>query len=178
MTDKQAPGCNSVRRRPRLADSEIYFRIIHLALDGRNVIAEYTEHTVEFALGPKGAFENGNIGTLTRRVPADRVVSAIPPPRGKPKPPKVPRPPRVAELLRKAIEWQALLESSDTANHADIARREQNHQHILSMPEMVGRPAFSERPLRPIAQLENHKEQRGVFSALLDPQVASASKTP
>lgn len=32
----------------------------------------------EIALGPKGAFENGNISTLTRQVPADRVVSAIP----------------------------------------------------------------------------------------------------
>lgn len=55
-------------------------------------------------LGPKGVFENGNIGTLTRRVPADRVVSAVPPPRGKPKPPKEPRTPRVVELFRKAIE--------------------------------------------------------------------------
>src|SRR3989338_6766878 len=45
--------------------------------------------------------ENGNSGTLTRRVPADRVVSAIPPPRGKPKPPQVPRTPRVVEFLRK-----------------------------------------------------------------------------
>ena len=41
----------------------------------------YVEQTVEVALGPKGAFENGNIGTLTRRVPANRVVSAIPLPR-------------------------------------------------------------------------------------------------
>ena len=28
----------------------------------------YREHTVEIALGPKGALENGNIGTLARRV--------------------------------------------------------------------------------------------------------------
>ena len=27
------------------------------------------EQTVEIALGPKGTFENGNIGTLTRRCP-------------------------------------------------------------------------------------------------------------
>src|SRR3990172_6020414 len=48
----------------------------------------YSEQTVEIALGTKGAFENGNISTLTRRVAADRVVSAVPPPRGEPKPPK------------------------------------------------------------------------------------------
>jgi len=81
----------------------------------------YREQTVEIALGPlpaprclasrqagKGAFENGNVGRLTclrrgfgrqaRRVPADRVISAIPPPRGKPKPPKERRTPRVVDL--------------------------------------------------------------------------------
>jgi hypothetical protein len=67
-------------------------------------VAAYRGQTVEIALGPKGAFENGNVGTLTRRVPADRVVCAVPPRRGKPKPPKEPRTPRVVELLRKALE--------------------------------------------------------------------------
>jgi len=61
-----------------LAEPEIYFRIIHVGPDRRNGISEYREHTVEIAPGPKGAFENSNIGTLTRRVPADRVVSAVP----------------------------------------------------------------------------------------------------
>jgi hypothetical protein len=41
-------------------------------------VAAYREQTVEIALGPKGAFENGNIGALTRQVPADGVVSAVP----------------------------------------------------------------------------------------------------
>lgn len=116
MTYMQAPACNSVRRRPGLAEPEIYFPIIHLGLDGRNGISEYREHTIEIALGPKGAFENSNIGTLTRRVPADRVVSAVPRRRGNPKPPREPRTPRVVELLRKTIEWQALLESGEAAN--------------------------------------------------------------
>jgi len=31
-------------------------------------MATYREQTVEIALGPKGAFENGNIGALMRRV--------------------------------------------------------------------------------------------------------------
>jgi hypothetical protein len=87
-------------------------------------VADCREQTVEIALGPKGAFENGNIGALTRRISTDRVVTALPPCRGKPKPPKEHRTPRVVELLRKAIEWQALLESGGVQTQADIARRE------------------------------------------------------
>jgi hypothetical protein len=30
-------------------------------------VADYREQTVEIALGPKGAFENGNIGALMQR---------------------------------------------------------------------------------------------------------------
>ncbi|MFQ5831048.1 MAG: hypothetical protein ACE5JD_18150 [Candidatus Methylomirabilia bacterium] len=64
------------------------------------------------------------MGTLTRRVAADRVVSAVPRPRGTAKPPREPKTPRVVELLQKAIEWQALLESGEASNQAEIARRE------------------------------------------------------
>ncbi len=148
-------------------------------------MAAYHEQTVEIALGPKGAFENGNIGTLTRRVPADLVVSAVPPPRGKPKPPKVPRTPRVVEFLRKALEWHALLESSEVANQADIARREgisrvrvtqvmwllrlapEIQQHVLAMPETIHRPAISERALRPIAHLQDVTDQKTRFQRLI-----------
>jgi hypothetical protein len=87
-------------------------------------VAAYREQTVEIALGPKGAFENGNIGILTRRVPAEHVISALPPKDRNRKPPKTPRAPRVVELLRKALEWQALLESGQVHNQAEIARRE------------------------------------------------------
>jgi len=192
------PGCNSIRsasaearagRRGRSgwAEPEIYFRIVHIALDARNggPVAAYREQTIEIALGPKGAFENGNIGTLTRRLPADRVVSAVPPPRGKPKPPKVPRTPRVVEFLRKAIEWQTLLASGEAKNQADIAKREgisrvrvcqvmwllrlapEIQQHVLSMSETIRRPAITERALRPIAQVENITEQHTRFQTLL-----------
>jgi hypothetical protein len=108
----------STNRRSSVAEPEVWFRIVHITLDGADgaPVAAYREQTVEIALGPKGAFENGNVGTLTRRVPADAVVSAVPPPRGKPKPPKEPRTPRVVELLRKALEWQALLESGEVRN--------------------------------------------------------------
>ncbi len=116
----------STNGRASLAEPEVWFRIIHVVVpararavharaggDGtkgapvatpacaaefRDAAGRYREQTVEIALGPEGAFENGNVGRLTRRVPADQVISAIPPPRGKPKPPKAPRTPRVVEL--------------------------------------------------------------------------------
>ena len=64
-----------------LAEPEVWFRIVHITLEDAAGSIAYCEQTVEIALGPHGAFENGNIGTLTRRVPADRIVSAVPPPR-------------------------------------------------------------------------------------------------
>jgi len=83
----------STNRLSGVAEPEVWFRIVHITLEGQVGSAIYVEQTVEIALGPKGAFENGNVGTLTRRVPANQVVSAVPPPRGKPKPPKVSRAP-------------------------------------------------------------------------------------
>lgn len=156
-------------------------------MDGINgvPVAAYREQTVEIALGPKGAFENGNIGTLTRRVPADRVVHAVPPRVLNRKPPKAPRTPRVVELLRKAIEWQALLESGEVRNQAEIARREgitrarvtqvmgllplapEIQEHVLSLPDMVRRPTITERALRPIAQIADHGEQASLFEGLI-----------
>lgn len=149
-------------------------------------MAAYREQTVEIALGARGALENGNIGTLTRRVAADRVVHAVPSRVLHRKPPKAPRTPRVVELLRKAIEWQALLESGEASNQAAIACQEgitrarvtqvmgllrlapDIQQQILSLPEMVRRPAITERVLRPIAQLEDPKDQTARFQELIE----------
>jgi len=118
-------------------------------------------------------------------VRADRVVSAVPPRRCKPKPPKEPRTPRVVDLLRKAIEWQALLESGDAPNQAAIIRREgitrarvtqvmgmlrlapEIQQQVLSLPDIVRRPAITERALRPIAQIENHEQQVASFHSFI-----------
>jgi hypothetical protein len=85
----------------------------------------YRDQTVEVALGPNGAFENGNMGTVTRRVADNRVVGAVPRARGDPKPLRARKTPRVVELLRKAMEWQTLLESGEVANQAEIARRDE-----------------------------------------------------
>jgi hypothetical protein len=149
-------------------------------MDGGNGTsrASYCEQTVEVTLGPKGAFKKGNLGTLTRRVTADRVVSALPERRGTPKPPRKPKTPRVVELLRMATEWQRQLDAGDVETQATIARREgitrarvtqimallrlapEIREHILNMPDAVGRPAISERALRAVVKLRNPAKQR------------------
>ena len=171
--------------RRRAAEPEVWFRIVHITLQDTVGSVPYCEQQVEIALGPKGAFENGNIGILTRRVPAGQVVSAVPPPRGKPKPPKVPKTPRVVEFLRKAIEWQTLLASGQAKNQAEIARREgisrvrvtqvmwllrlapEIQERVLAIPQTTRRQVISERALRPIAHLEDLTEQKAQFQRLL-----------
>jgi len=104
---------------------------------------------------------------------------------------------RVVELLRKAIEWRALLESGEAANQAAIARQEgitrarvtqvmgllrlapEIQEHVLTLPDlpaprsatrqagMVRRPAISERALRPIAHLPKTADQLHAFQELL-----------
>ncbi len=168
-----------------VAEPEVWFRIVHITLEGNVGSATYREQTVEIALGPKGAFENGNIGILTRQVPAGQVVSAVPPPRSKPKPPKVPRTPPVVEFLRKALEWQALLTSGEARSQSDIARREGIsrvrvcqvmcllrlasgiQQHVLGLPDTVHRSPISERLLRAIERITSPQEQLRVFQETL-----------
>jgi hypothetical protein len=41
-------------------------------------------------------------------------------------------------------------------------------EHILSMPNMVRRPAITERALRPIMQLEASEDQTASFRELLN----------
>lgn len=40
-------------------------------------------------------------------------------------------------------------------------------EHVLSLPDMVRRPAITERALRPIAQIESLKDQEVEFQKLL-----------
>lgn len=92
----------------------------------------------------------------------------------------------MVELVRKALEWQALLESGDVRNQAEIARREgitrarvtqvmgmlrlapEIQRQIFSMPDAARRPAITERALRPIAQRDDHAAQQAAFLTLLD----------
>ena len=58
------PICNRLRTRPGRAEPEVWFRVVHLALERPNgaPAAPFREQTVEIDLGPKGAFENENVG--------------------------------------------------------------------------------------------------------------------
>jgi len=147
--------------------------------------AELHEQAVEIALGPRGAFENGSVGTLKRRVTADRVVHVAANARRPAKPPKQPQTPRVVELLRKAQEWRRQIDAGEVRTQAEIARREgvtrarvtqvfallrlapEIKEHVLSMPESPRRSAITERVLRPIAQLGDVAEQNRQYQELL-----------
>lgn len=181
------PICNRLRTRPGRIEPEVYFRIVHATQNGHNgaPVAASHEQTVEISLGPKGAFENGNIGALWRRAPPDQVLSAILPGRGNPKPPRVPKTPRVVQFLRKAIEWQALLESGEFTSQGDIATREgitrarvtqvmgmlrlapEIQEQILYMPDVTRRPLVTERILRPIVTIADHQDQLREFHKIL-----------
>lgn len=152
---------------------------------------ELRKQTIEVALGPEGAFENGNVGILTRRVPADRVVSAVPPPRHPPRPPEPPRPlhkprtPPVVETLRKALKWRRQLDRGEIHNQADIARREgvsrasvtqvltllrlgpDIQKRLLALPQAVQRCVISEHVLRPIARMRDAQRQVSAFETQL-----------
>ncbi len=176
-----------MRTRPGRVEPENYFRIVHTSQIGTNGphVAAYCEQTVEIALGPKGAFENGNIGALTHRMTTARVVSAVPSGRSTPKQPKEPRTPRVVELLRKAIEWRRQFDASAAPNQVEIARREgitrarvtqvmgmlrlapEIQGNILSMPDGVRRPPVTERMLRPIEAITDYRDQLREFHKLL-----------
>ena len=181
------PKCNSMRTRPEVKEPEVWFRIVHLAQEAHcgAPVRAYCEQTVEIALGPKGAFENGNIGTLRRLAPPDQVLRAVLPGRDNAKPPRVPKTPRVVELLRKAIEWRDLLESGKIATQADIACQEgvtrgrvtqvlgmlrlapEIQQQILSMPDTTHQPLITERVLRPIGTITDYHNQISAFHKLL-----------
>lgn len=108
---------------------------------------------------------------------ADQVVSAIPPHRGRPKPPREPKTPRVVELLRKANEWRTLLESGRIGSQAEIARREgitrarviqvmgmlrlppEIQEQIRALPDTSGPSTVSERNLRPIGAIAVQRDQ-------------------
>jgi len=115
----------------------------------------------------------------------DQVLSALPPGRGYPKPPREPKTPRIVELLRKAIEWQALLESGQVVSQTDIAQQEritrarvtqimgmlrlapEIREKILAMHDSSRRPQITERVLRPIGVITPYRDQLREFHKFL-----------
>jgi len=179
------PPCASIRFSRKGTEPEVYFRIIYITPVCASNSAEKIEQPVEIALGPKGAFENHNVGTIVREIRSDQIVSAVSPRSRNKKPPKELKIPRVKLLLQKAIEWNRQLETGEAASQAEIARREnltrgrvtqilnlghldpEIQEYILSMPDSKRQPVVTERALRPIAIIDNHKEQKSIFSNLL-----------
>lgn len=181
------PKCNSMRTRPGAVEPEVWFRVVHATQVGHNgaPVVAYREQTVEIALGPKGAFESSNIDSLKLRAPPSRAVSTVPPVRQNPKPAREPKPPRVVELLRKAIEWKALIESGKIATQAEIARKEgitrarvtpimsmlrltpEIQEQIRALPDTFGPSTVSERKLRPIGAIAGQSDQLREFHEFL-----------
>jgi hypothetical protein len=89
--------------------------------------------------------------------------------------------PGVKELLQKAIRWKELLESGKVSDQAKIGLYEglsrakvtqiikllnlspQIQRYILNMPKTANRPPVTERSLRHITTMENHREQLDAF---------------
>ena len=77
-TSVSTPGHSApqmYRSANRQAEPEVYFRIVNAVQGGHDgaPVAAYRDQTVEIALGPKGAFENGNMSALTRQLPVDTI---------------------------------------------------------------------------------------------------------
>ena len=162
----------------------IWFFIVHATVDELNSLAAYHERMITVTSGPDWVFETGNVGALTRHVPAHRVVCAVPPRLNKPKKPKPPRKlrtPNVVKTLRKALTWREELESGVVATQADIARREglsrarvtqvmmllrlapEIQESILSLSGDPRPPRLTEKMVRPIACIEKPEKQLAAF---------------
>lgn len=132
-------------------------------------------------------FGKAKLATLTRQVPADRVVTAVPKRSRRarrPKRAKEPRAPSVVRLLRKALEWRRQLDADEVRSQAEIARWEgltrarvtqimgllrlspAIREYILARPEVVCRPAVSGQTPRLIARIEEPQQQVDAFSKL------------
>ena len=188
MAQNPPQSGRSTNRRSNAAEPEVVFRITHVSLADGESCGDYREQAVEITLGPKAAFENGNVGVLTRRVPPSRVVNAVPPSRRKPRPqtpPKPVGPPPIVETLRKAIEWRCQLDADEVPSQAAIARREgitrarvtqimallrlspAIQDQLFSIPEVAFRSAPTERVLRAVIALEDPRAQAATLRRLM-----------
>jgi len=91
----------------------------------------------------------------------------------------------VVETLRKALAWRQELDSGAVATQADIARREgisrarvtqvlmllrlapEIQERILNMSKSINPPRISERGLRPVALIEDPKQQAAAFKDVI-----------
>jgi len=109
-------------RRDLAKEPQITFRIVHLTGDAATT-SEAIEQRVEVGLGPDRPFGRGEIGHLTRLVPAARTFRTGRKIRRK-KEGDEGEPPKIVELLHKAEEWRRQLDAGEVASQAETARRE------------------------------------------------------
>ena len=164
-------------------------------LDESDGSAAYHEQKVEVTLGPDWAFEKGDLGHLTRSVPANQVVTAVPERTRRarrPKPPREPRTPPAVETLRKAIAWRHEIDVGNVASQAEISRREglsrarvtqvlmllrlapDIQESILSLSGDPNPPRLSEKMLRRISRIQDPEEQ----TAALEDVIGHRSSVP
>lgn len=154
---------------------EIWFRIVHSAVPSENCALReaYREQEVEVSFG------SIDIGILTRRIEADQGVRVVPSTRAILKP-TGPKTSRVTELLRMAMEWRRQIDAGEVQNKTEIARREgitrarvtqimgmlrlapEIQDKILTPPSTLRR-LVTERMLRPIGSITDHRDQRREF---------------
>ena len=81
------------------------------------------------------------------------------------------------ELLRKTTEWQALMESGKVATQSDIACQEgitrARVTHVLGLQRLA-----TERVLRPIATITDHKDRIREFHKLSGSQLTQIRDVP
>ncbi|MHB8833877.1 MAG: hypothetical protein ACYC9V_12020 [Desulfobacteria bacterium] len=91
----------------------------------------------------------------------------------------------MVELLRKAMEWQSLMDSGQITSQADIARREgitrarvtqvisllrlapEFRKQILTMSDTIQQSAVTERRLRPIVSGTEGARHEGPIASLM-----------
>jgi hypothetical protein len=65
---------------------QVYLRISHISVgQNEDSVAPFRDQAIKVALGSIGAFESAHNPSLAHRVPAERLISAIPPEAGKPR---------------------------------------------------------------------------------------------
>lgn len=109
---------------------EVWFRVVHdaTALPSPVTAGVRIAQPIGVTIGPVVAFRPDMTVSLSRQVPAMRVIHPVLPGRGISQKTtaaqKAPRPLPVAETIKRARAWDELLKSGQVKNRAEIARRE------------------------------------------------------
>ena len=184
------PNCLRVRASNKPGEPEVLFRIVHHADEHREDSGQI-EQPVDIAFGPKGAFERGKSGRLSRLISANRIIDARHPARRRKKtqrkkPNSTPKQPRIVELLLTAEEWKRQIDAGEYENQAELAERKgitrarvtqvlallrlapDIRERISANPWTTKGNALTERLLRPLCACQDLTDQRQSFAELVE----------